>query len=91
VADLIASRGCGELLGVAEKIHDPQMLEERMQEKDKHNDPNYQFVKEVHQAGCVPHIAFGMGLERLIRWLLGIPHVRDAIPFPRVVRRNIYP
>ena len=91
VADLIASRGCGELLGVAEKIHDPAMLEERMQEKGKESDLNYQFVKDVHQAGCVPHIAFGMGLERLIRWLLGIAHVRDAIPFPRVVRRRIYP
>ena len=91
VADLIASRGYGELLGVAEKISDPLMLKERLTEKGKEDDPRYEFVKEVHDAGCVPHIAFGMGLERLIRWLLDIPHVRDAIPFPRVVRRNINP
>ena len=91
VADLIASNGCGELLGVAEKIHSLNMLKERMQEKNKFEDARYKFVKEVHQAGCVPHIAFGMGLERLIRWLLNLPHVRDAIPFPRVVRRNIAP
>jgi asparaginyl-tRNA synthetase len=91
VADLIASNGCGELLGIAEKIHDPAMLDERLAEKGKLDEPRYQFVRDVHQAGCVPHIAFGMGLERLIRWLLNIPHVRDAIPFPRVVRRSIYP
>ncbi|MBU2545279.1 asparagine--tRNA ligase [Patescibacteria group bacterium] len=91
VADLIASNGCGELLGVAEKIHTSSMLNERLEEKGKLNDPRYQFVKEVHAAGCVPHIAFGMGLERLIRWLLNLPHVRDAIPFPRVIRRNIAP
>jgi asparaginyl-tRNA synthetase len=91
VADLIASNGCGELLGVAEKIHTPSMLDERLREKNKLGDTRYQFVREVHNAGCVPHIAFGMGLERLIRWLLKLPHVRDAIPFPRIVRRNITP
>lgn len=91
VADLIASRGYGELLGVAKKIHDTEILDVRLKEKNKFEDSRYQFVKDVHDAGCVPHIAFGMGLERLIRWLLNIPHVRDAIPFPRVVRRRIYP
>lgn len=91
VADLIASNGYGELLGVAEKIHDFDMLKERMQEKDKLDDSRYEWVREVHQMGCVPHIAFGMGVERLIRWLLNISHVRDAIPFPRIFRRRIYP
>lgn len=67
VADLIAPRGYGELCGVAEKIHKPDMLVERMKEKCKHGDPRYQFVVDVHKAGCVPHIAFGMGLERLLR------------------------
>ncbi|MEI7451967.1 MAG: asparagine--tRNA ligase [Candidatus Falkowbacteria bacterium] len=91
VADLIANNGYGELLGVAEKISDFVMLKERMSEKNKENDPIYGFVKDVHQFGSVPHIAFGMGLERLMRWLLNIPHVRDCIPYPRVVRRNIMP
>jgi len=62
-----------------------------LQEKGKLGDPRYQFIREIHQAGCVPHIAFGMGLERLIRWLLGLSHVRETIPFPRVLRRRIYP
>lgn len=91
VADLIASNGYGELLGVAEKIHDHGMLKERMQEKGKLDDPRYEWVREIHQIGCVPHVAFGMGVERLIRWLLNIVHVRDAMPFPRIFRRNIYP
>lgn len=91
VADLIASNGYGELLGVAEKIHDFGMLQERMQEKGKLDDMRYEWVREVHQMGCVPHIAFGMGVERLIRWLLNIAHVRDAIPFPRTFRRHVYP
>ena len=90
VADLIAPRGYGELCGVAEKIFNPQMLAERMEEKGKLGDPRYDFVVDVHKAACVPHIAFGMGLERLLRWLLDIPHVRDTIPFPRSAGRNIH-
>jgi len=91
VADLIASNGYGELLGVAEKINDLCMLDERMQDKGKLGDPRYEWIREVHQMGCVPHIAFGMGVERLIRWFLNITHVRDAIPFPRIFRRRVYP
>ncbi len=90
-ADLIASNGYGELLGVAEKIYTLDMLDERLEEKGKLNDERYEWIREVHQVGCVPHIAFGMGLERLVRWLLNIPHVRDTIPFPRIFRRNIKP
>ena len=90
-ADLISSNGYGELLGVAEKIHDYSMLVERMNEKNKMSDERYDFIREVHQIGSVPHIAFGMGVERLVRWMLNIPHVRDAVPFPRIFRRNIKP
>lgn len=91
VADLIASRGFGEILGTAEKIHDPGILDERMQEKGKLHDPRHEWIRELRQIGCAPHIAFGMGVERLIRWLLDIPHVRDTIPFPRIFRRSIMP
>lgn len=89
VADLIASNGFGELLGVAEKIYQIDMLDERMNEKGKLNDNRYEWIRETHMMGCVPHIAFGMGVERLIRWLMNIPHVRDAHPFPRVFGRKI--
>lgn len=91
VADLIASNGYGELLGTAEKISDLRMLDERMKDKGKAGDPRFEFVRDVHQVGCVPHAAFGMGVERMIRWMLNIPHVRDAIPFPRTFKRKISP
>lgn len=91
VADLIASNGYGELLGTAEKISDLQMLDERLKDKGKNSDPRFEFVRDVHQVGCVPHAAFGMGVERMIRWMINIPHVRDAIPFPRTYKRKIAP
>lgn len=90
-ADLIASRGFGELLGIAEKIHSLSMLDERLTEKGKAGDARYEWLRELRQYGCVPHGGFGMGLERFIRWLLQIPHVRDTIPFHRAFGRRIYP
>lgn len=90
-ADLIATNGYGELLGIAEKIHDPSELEERMEEKGKLGDDRYEWVRQMREFGCVPHGGFGMGVERFIRWLLDIPHVRDTIPFPRIFRRKIMP
>lgn len=90
-ADLIATRGYGELLGVAEKIHDPAMLDERMTEKGKIGNELYQWLRDLRNYGCVPHIGFGLGLERFIRWLMQIEHVRDAMPFPRTFRRKVRP
>lgn len=89
VADLIGSNGYGELLGVAEKIYSAEMLEERLVEKDLGQDERFDWIREVHQSGCVPHAAFGMGVERLIRWLMNIPHVRDVHPFPRTFGRRV--
>lgn len=90
-ADLIASNGYGELLGVAEKIYDPAMFEERMKEKDKYGDERYQWLVDMRNYGCVPHIGFGLGLERFIRWMMQIEHVRDTMPFPRTFKRRIRP
>ena len=90
-ADLIASRGYGELLGIAEKISTLPMLDERLVEKGKAGDARYEWLRELRQYGCVPHGGFGLGLERFIRWLLQIPHVRDTIPFHRAFGRRIDP
>jgi asparaginyl-tRNA synthetase len=89
--DLIATRGFGELLGVAEKSHDLAMLDERMREKGKLGDQRYDWIRDLRRFGCVPHAGFGLGVKRFIGWLLQIPHVRDAIPFPRTFRRRVYP
>ena len=67
------------------------MLDERLAEKGKTGDPRYDWLRELREHGCVPHGGFGMGMERLIRWLLGIPHVRDTIPFHRAFGRKIHP
>lgn len=90
-ADLIASNGYGELLGVAEKIQDLAMLDERLAEKGKSGNPLYEWMRDLRKFGCVPHVGFGLGVERFIRWLIDIPHVRDTIPFPRTFRRRIFP
>lgn len=90
-ADLIASKGYGELLGIAEKIHTLAMLDERLKEKGKAGDLRYEWLRDLRQYGCVPHGGFGMGLERFIRWLLQTQHVRDTIPFHRVFGRRIDP
>ncbi len=90
-ADLISPEGFGELLGTAEKIIDIDMLDERMREKGKADDSRYAWIREMREFGMVPHTAFGMGLERFLRWLLGASHVRDTIPFPRLFHRPVYP
>ncbi len=90
-ADLIASRGNGELLGVAEKIYDLDSLQERMIEKGKWGKAEYDWVVRQREMGAVPRVGFGIGAERYIRWMLGVRHVRDAIPFPRTFGRSVYP
>ena len=90
-ADLIGSCGGGEILGIADKITDYDELQERLREKGKDKDENYAWYKELRRYGTVPHCGVGMGLERLVRWLFRLPHVREAIPFPRVMRRKMYP
>jgi len=90
-ADLIASNGHGELLGIAEKITDIKDLEIRLTEKGKSEDDSYNWLKELRLSGTVPHCGMGMGLERLIKWLFNLNHVQDAIAFPRNIGRKIYP
>ena len=90
-ADLIATNGFGEILGIADKITDVSELEIRLREKGKDIDPQYEWFKELRTYGTVPHCGLGMGVERLIRWLFQLPHVRDAMPFPRSMGRKIYP
>jgi len=92
VADLIAPEGFGELLGVAEKIWKYDKLIRKMQEKGI--DPKtkkYEWYLNLREFGCVPHSGIGIGVERVLRWLLKLSHVRDTIPFPRTFQRKPYP
>jgi asparaginyl-tRNA synthetase len=91
-ADLIAPEGYGELLGVAEKVWDYDTLLKQFTEDGKlPNKDNYEWYLELRRYGSVPHSGFGMGIERLLRWLLKLPRVTDTLAFPRVYRREPYP
>ena len=84
--DLIAPEGYGELIGGGERIHDLALLERRI---DEHDLPRelYSWYVDLRRYGTVPHAGFGMGFERLIAWFTGRPHLRETIPFPRMLGR----
>jgi len=87
--DILASEGYGEIIGGGQRIHDPALLEEKIKE---HNLPReaYEWYIDLRKYGSVPHSGFGMGVERMLSWLCGIKHIREAIPFPRLLYR-LYP
>lgn len=88
-ADLIAPEGYGEIIGGSERIHDYELLKQRL--KEHHLDPAaYAWYLELRRQGSVPHSGFGLGLERTVAWISGAEHVREAIPFPRLLNR-LYP
>ncbi|MEK4147567.1 MULTISPECIES: asparagine--tRNA ligase [Robertmurraya] len=88
-ADLIAPEGYGEIIGGSERIHDFDLLKARIEE---HNLPldAYQWYLDLRKYGSVPHSGFGLGLERTVAWISGVEHVRETIPFPRLLNR-LYP
>ncbi|KAK3305049.1 uncharacterized protein B0T15DRAFT_187698 [Chaetomium strumarium] len=91
-ADLISSGGFGEICGVAEKSFSRQDLELRLQEKGKSEMQDmYGWVLQSRDFGMVPHTAFGMGFERMLRWFCGVGHVKDMVPFPRIFGRDPTP
>ena len=90
--DLIAPNGFGEICGVAEKSYAMGEMDSRLQEKDKQDQLDiYGWVRDSRDFGMAPHTAFGMGFERLLRWLCGNAHVKDNIPFPRIFEREPLP
>ena len=87
--DMLAPEGYGEIIGGSERIHDLALLEKRLEE---HKLPReaYEWYLDVRRYGTFPHAGFGMGLERVVTWICGIHHLREAIPYPRTLKR-IYP
>ncbi|GAK11188.1 asparagine--tRNA ligase [Geomicrobium sp. JCM 19039] len=88
-ADLIAPEGYGEIIGGSQRIDDYELMDERFKEHQLSEDA-YRWYKELRQYGSVPHSGFGLGLERTVAWLSGTEHVRETIPFPRLLNR-LYP
>ncbi|WP_017472172.1 asparagine--tRNA ligase [Amphibacillus jilinensis] len=88
-ADLIAPEGYGEIIGGSQRIDDLELMKQRYQEHQLSGDA-YQWYLELRQYGSVPHSGFGLGLERTVAWFAGVEHVRETIPFPRLLNR-LYP
>jgi asparaginyl-tRNA synthetase len=85
--DLLAPEGYGELIGGgAQRIGAPKLLEQRMKE---HNlkEEDYKWYYDLIKYDGVPHCGFGMGLERCVAWMTGVKHVRETIPFLRMINR----
>ena len=88
-ADLLAPEGYGEIIGGSQRIHDPELLEQRIREHHL-NLEDYQWYLDLRRYGSVPHSGFGMGIERCTAWIAGTHHIRETIPFPRMLYR-MYP
>ncbi len=84
--DLLAPEGYGEIIGGGERATDLEYLEEQL---EKHNLPKeaFEWYLDLRRYGSVPHAGFGMGIERCVTWMCGIEHVRETIPFPRMLYR----
>ncbi len=85
--DIIAPEGYGEIVGGGQRIHDLALLEQRLAE---HNLPReaFEWYLDLRRFGTVPHGGFGMGVERFVAWMCGLEHVRETIPYPRMLYRT---
>ncbi len=87
--DLLAPEGYGEVTGGSERIFDVALMDERV--KNFGIDPNaYSWYLDLRRFGSVPHAGFGLGLERTVAWICGLDHLREAIPYARILNRK-YP
>ena len=84
--DMLAPEGYGEIIGGSQRIHDYDLLMERVREHDLPLEP-FSWYLDLRKYGSVPHSGFGLGIERVLSWICGIPHVRETIPFPRMLHR----
>ena len=85
--DLLAPEGYGEILGGGERIWDLKQLEQRMAESNL-DTRDYYWYLDLRRYGSVPHSGFGLGLDRLAWWIMKQETIRDAIPYPRTIRRT---
>ncbi|MHA1615737.1 MAG: asparagine--tRNA ligase [Candidatus Njordarchaeales archaeon] len=84
-ADLLAPEGYGEIIGGSQREDNADVLIERI--KAEGFDPrDYDWYLDLRRYGSVPHSGFGLGIERLLMWILKLDHIRDTLPFPRLAR-----
>lgn len=87
--DVLASEGYGEIIGGGQRIHDLSLLEEKIKEYNLPREA-YEWYFDLRKFGSVPHSGFGLGIERMLAWICKIKHIRETIPFPRLIYK-IYP
>jgi asparaginyl-tRNA synthetase len=87
--DLIATEGYGEIIGGGQRTARLELLEQRIVEHDLPREA-YEWYLDLRRYGSVPHSGFGLGLERVVSWVCGLSHIRETIPFPRMLGR-MYP
>ena len=87
--DLLAPEGYGEIIGGSQREDDYDALVERMDEDGLAHEP-YEWYLDLRRYGTVPHGGFGLGVERTLAWICGLKHIRETIPFARMMGR-IYP
>jgi len=84
--DMIAPEGYGEIVGGSQRIDDHDLLLSRIHEHGL-SEEHYGWYLDIRKYGSVPHSGFGMGLERVVGWITGLPHLRETIPYPRMLGR----
>ena len=87
--DVLAPEGYGEIIGGGERISDYDLLLQRIKEHDLPQEA-FEWYLDLRRYGTVPHGGFGMGIERCVSWICGLEHLREAIPYPRMLYR-LYP
>lgn len=87
--DLLAPEGYGEIIGGSERIYDLELLEKNIEELGLGREA-YEWYLDLRKFGSVPHAGFGIGIERTVAWICGLSHVRETIPYARLLNRK-YP
>jgi asparaginyl-tRNA synthetase len=87
--DMLAPEGYGEIIGGGQRLDDLELLLQRIKEHDLPQEA-FEWYLDLRRFGSVPHGGFGMGIERVVTWICGIDHLREAIPYPRMLYR-MYP
>lgn len=86
-ADIIAPEGYGEIVGGGQRIHDLELLKKRIAEHELPAEA-FNWYLDLRKYGSVPHAGFGMGVERTVAWICGLEHIRETIPYPRMLYRT---
>ncbi len=87
--DMLAPEGYGEIIGGGQREDDLSVIEKKIADHELPQEA-FQWYLDLRRYGSVPHAGFGMGIERVVAWICGLKHVRETIPFPRMMQR-LYP